>query len=104
METALTVSLIWAAVTWLVFLVWYLVRATWWKSPFGWNTVAASFIFTILFGRLMMLYLDPDVKGDLAFTGLLIYILSGAVAVHRTILLEKVQRIQEQGQGNSDDH
>ena len=92
METALTVSLFLAAVMWLLFSGWYLVRATWWKSPFGWNTIGVSLVLTVIYTRLAFLYMVPTLKADLLFTGLVLYVASAVLGAHRIFLLERAQR------------
>lgn len=92
MQTALNIAQLFAAVMWLAFSVWYMVRATWWKSAFGWNTLLVSLTVTILLIRLAFLTYSPNYKTDLIFTGFSIYILFGGLGLHRLILLEKAQR------------
>ena len=92
MDTAITWSLMFAAVTWAMFTVSYALRAKWWKTPFGRNMMGVSLTFAILFGRLALLYIDPHVTADLKFTGLVIYLLAGGFGAHRFYLMEKAQR------------
>lgn len=92
MDLALTISLVFAAVTWTLFTLAYATLAKWWKTPFGRNMMGVGVVITILLDRLALLYLDPDVKGDLKFVGILIYISFGLLGLHRFILLVNAQR------------
>jgi hypothetical protein len=92
MEQALTASLVFAAIAWVAFTASYLLRAKWWKTPFGWNMMGVSAVLALIFGRLALLYVDPDVTADLKFFGLAMYVLAGILGFHRLYLMEKAQR------------
>lgn len=94
MQTALTIALMSASAVWLTFSVWYITRAKWWRTAFGWNTLGVSLIMTIIFTRLAVLYLHPSFKADLQATGLTLYILAAIFGAHRIYLLERAQRGQ----------
>lgn len=91
-EIALIVALIVASVSWLAFSICYMIRARWWKNPYGWNVLGASTVFTIMFTRLAILVVEPDFKSDLRVTGFVIYVLAAVVALHRIYLLDQAQR------------
>lgn len=92
MELALTIALFAGAAVWLAFSAWYMIRATWWKSAFGWNTLGVSLALTVILTRLAVLYLVPSVTADLKFTGLLFYVAIAILGAQRLVLLEKAQR------------
>lgn len=94
MEMALTVALVVAALVWLSFSIWYMVRARWWKTAFGWNTLGVSLALTVILTRLAVLVAYPEVRGDLRVTGLGLYIALALLGSHRLYLLERAQRKQ----------
>jgi hypothetical protein len=92
MDTAITASLIFAAISWVGFTASYAVRAKWWKTPFGQNMLGVSAVLALIFGRLAFLYIHPGITADLKVFGLVVYILAGILGLHRLYLMEKSQR------------
>lgn len=92
METALNIAQFFAALMWTSFTVWYMIRAKWWKSAFGWNTMLVSATITVLLVRLTVLTYNPNFKMDLLFFGTVLYTLFGVTGAHRLFLLERAQR------------
>lgn len=91
MSTFIGVALVLAAAAWAAFSLWYMIRARWWKSAYGINTLAVSTVLAIAFTRLAMLTCWPQIRADLEWTGLSVYVLIAALGIHRFFLLEKAQ-------------
>lgn len=84
-------SLATANLAWLVFCLWYTIRAKWWKHQYGWNMMGVAFwlcvvlsLFSagILFGQ----YPHYEVVWAAAFINLTV------LGVQRTYYMEMAQR------------
>ena len=80
-----------AALVWVGVVVFYAIRAKWWKTPEGRNTEAVSAIMALLLVRLSFIHLLPDYV-DHTVTGLLVYLAAAVVGIWRIGLIEKAQR------------
>lgn len=87
----ITVSVVVAAAVWLTFIVWYSVRARWWKTPYGRNTFWVSTVLFWVLARIAAVRLIPDFP-EHEILGALVYILAAVVGVWRTVLMEGAQR------------
>lgn len=85
-----------AAASWIVVVVWYSVRAKWWKTFIGQNTWAISFIIMLALIRLSIIHLtlSSSVRADVGSTvfGFLIYFGLAYVGIQRVYLIEESQR------------
>lgn len=70
-------------IVWAIFVVWYTVRARWWKSVFGWNTILVALAIATSLGYLRFSPQAIPYYLWLPFT---------VLGIHRIILLEMVQR------------
>lgn len=91
MNLWVAIPIFFAAASWTTAVIYYGLRAKWWKSPEGRNTEAVSFIVALLLIRLSAIQLFPDYI-DRSWTGAPIYTLMGVVAIWRIGLIEKAQR------------
>ena len=80
-----------AAVVWVGVVVFYAVRAKWWKTPEGRNTEAVSAILAVLLIRLSLVHILPDYV-DHSATGRITYSLVAIVGLWRIGPIEKAQR------------
>lgn len=87
----LTASILIATASWATFLVWYSVRAKWWKHSVGWNTFGVSLMLFLILLRLSILRAHPTAN-DGALPGIVIYTMTAALAVQRVVFMEKAQR------------
>ncbi|MFE5309690.1 hypothetical protein [Isoptericola sp. NPDC056605] len=84
------VSLV-ALLAWLVFLVWYSLRAKWWRSPEGRNVWGVASALVIALGMVNASYIWPDYAArDWVVLGVYAYL--AALAVQRTVQMERRQR------------
>lgn len=80
-----------AALAWLTFVVWYTVRAKWWKSPVGRNTFGVSAVLFIILLRIAVIRWWPHLQQhDIA--GTLVYSVAFVFGVQRIWFMEKAQR------------
>lgn len=84
-----------AAASWLSFAGWYMIRARWWESAYGWNTLGTSLVLAVIFARLALLTFAPELRADLYWTGLGLYVSATVLGAHRIYLMEKAQRQQK---------
>lgn len=82
-----------AALAWNACVIWYSLRAKWWKNIYGINTWLVSFIISIALDRLCVLVLFPEVNGYTStWIGIFTYVGLAVTGFQRTYLLEKAQR------------
>lgn len=55
----LTISAGLAALSWVTLVVWYAIRAKWWKTHIGQNTMGVSAVLALLLVRLVILLATP---------------------------------------------
>jgi hypothetical protein len=80
-----------AFVGWLTFLVWYSLRAKWWKTPEGRNVWGVASALVIALGMVNASYIWPDYAArDWVVLGVYAYL--AALAVQRTAQMERRQR------------
>lgn len=91
MSALLTASVTLCAVAWLTFVVWYTIRAQWWRKPLGRNTFGVSLLVTLVVGRLAVIRLT-GADWDTALSGIIIYAGGTLLAVQRIYHMEKAQR------------
>lgn len=75
-----------AAIVWFAFLIWYTVRAQWWRVPVGRNTFGVS---AVLFLVSLLHWFPNDI------TGIIVYGAVAALGIQRIVQLEKAQRNKE---------
>lgn len=80
-----------AALVWIGVVVYYGIRARWWKTPEGRNTEAVSLVVALLLIRLSAIHIWPDYF-DRNVTGFILYSSAAAVGLWRIGLIEKAQR------------
>lgn len=80
-----------AALAWLTFIVWYTVRAKWWKNSYGRNAVEVSVLIFIILARIAVVSHFPNVKQSESL-GAIIYTAAALFAIHRIALMEQAQR------------
>lgn len=90
-EGTVTVLVALAAAIWLSFLVWYTVRASWWKKPLGRNTFGVSFILFVILVRDTAVHLNPSLH-RYAWVGIVVYSVAALLGVQRLVAMEKAQR------------
>lgn len=91
LAVAATVS----GLVWTTFVVWYWIRATWWKSQIGKNVMILGMLIAFTFDRTAF-YLwqvsHEEISGAQYATGLFTYIAAALIGVQRTYLMEQSQR------------
>lgn len=80
-----------AALAWLTFIVWYTIRARWWKNSYGRNAVEVSAIIFIVLARIALVSHFPEMKQN-DIVGTVVYFAAMLFAIHRIALLEQAQR------------
>lgn len=85
-----------ATVAWVGVVVWYWIRAKWWKSFVGQNTMAVSFFIALSLVRLTYAHLDnipsrPSSTGLTVF-GVIVYAGLAYTGFQRVYLIEQSQR------------
>lgn len=83
--------LLFATLGWLTFIIWYWIRAKWWKNVFGVNTMSVSIALLLILIRLDSLQIWPDLKPSVVW-GFILYTGVAVLAIQRTYLMEKTQR------------
>lgn len=83
-----------AAAVWLVFLIWYTVRAQWWKVAVGRNTFGVSLVVFLVALRAALLHWVPNLR-EYGITGIIVYGAVAALGIQRILQLEKAQRNKE---------
>jgi predicted anti-sigma-YlaC factor YlaD len=91
MRAAIEVAAVVAFLTWFVFVVWYSVRARWWRSPEGRNIWGVGFALTVALGMIVAAYTWPDYSAR-PYVVLTVYVGLAALGIQRTIQLERAQR------------
>lgn len=91
MRAVIEVAAIAAFSAWAVFLIWYSVRAKWWRSPEGRNVWGVALALTVALGIIVAAYLWRDYVAR-PYVVLTVYVGLAALAVQRTIQLERNQR------------
>lgn len=77
------------SVVWGLFLVWYTLRAKWWKTLVGRNTFGVSAVLFVILVRATLLRWNDDFV-DVA--GIIIYVAAGLFGIQRIIAMESAQR------------
>jgi hypothetical protein len=80
-----------AGVSWLVFLVWYTVRAKWWTNCVGQNTMLVSFVVFLLILNSYLLYTYEWFTVH-PVPSTFVYLLTTSAAIQRIYLMERAQR------------
>lgn len=80
-----------AALAWLTFIVWYTIRARWWKNSYGRNAVEVSALIFIVLARIAIVSHYPNLKQS-DIVGTIVYSAAALFAVHRISLMERAQR------------
>lgn len=93
-EQILGLAIYTAAIMWTVMVVWYSIRARWWKGEYGINTWLVSFTIAVALDRLAIIVLFDNLLPPVLsfYIGMTTYILLAVTGVHRLYLLEKAQR------------
>lgn len=80
-----------AALVWLTFLVWYTVRAAWWKNPYGRNAFLVGLVLCLILSRIALSrHIEPFKESQ--GVAISIYALAALYGVGRIILMERAQR------------
>lgn len=87
----MTVAVCLSALAWLAFVVWYTLRAKWWRLAVGWNTFGVSLVMFVVLLRLSVLRLHPGFE-DPVPSGILVYSLTLVLAIQRIVFMENAQR------------
>ena len=87
----LTIAITVAWIVWSAFLVWYSIRAKWWKSAIGRNTFGVSLILTVILFRAAALRWFPELAQSEVW-GVLIYTIAAGFGVQRILFVEDAQR------------
>ena len=82
-----------AALTWLAFIVYYWIRATWWRGPLGRNTMFVSMALFLVLFRITILNFFPNLQPNIPL-GVIFYGALGWLAIQRIVFAEKSQREQ----------
>lgn len=91
----ITPSVVCATAVWLVFLVWYTLRAKWWRDPVGRNAFFVSVVVFWLLLRATLVRLWPGFW-EHEVLGALVYVLAALAGAVRIGLMEKSQREKTQ--------
>lgn len=84
-----------AALSWVTFVVWYQIRATWWKSQIGQNVMILGAMLAFSFVRLALIIWDgtpSHYSPGQVLSGFFTYTIAAVIGVQRTYLMEKAQR------------
>lgn len=87
----ITACIVGAAFIWLIFLVWYTVRAKWWRDPYGRNTFLVSLVVFWILLRLTMVRLIPGFR-EHEILGAIVYVFAALAGLARIALMERAQR------------
>ena len=91
----LTVSAGLAALSWVGLVVWYAIRAKWWKSHIGQNTMGVSTVLALLLIRLTVLLASPPYTPTgfwETFFGVAFYLALAWLGGQRIYFVEQSQR------------
>lgn len=85
-----------AGLAWTTFVVWYWLRARWWKVAIGRNTMWLSMLLAITFDRLALVtwlvHTGTKSSSWQIYSGVMTYLIATALAVQKTYQMEKAQR------------
>ncbi len=87
----LTIAITVAWAVWFAFLVWYSIRAKWWKIELGRNIFGVSLILMVILLRLAVIRWFPE-HAQHDFWGVIIYSIAAALGVQRIRFVERAQR------------
>lgn len=76
---------------WFCFLVWYTVRAKWWKVGVGRNTFGVSLVLFLVLLRATLLQWVPDLR-QYNVAAYVVFSLALVLGIQRLIYVEKAQR------------
>lgn len=79
-----------AVLTWATFLVWYTLRARWWKHPIGRNIFGTGLVIMLIFLRLFGTRTVEGFK-ELEVVGLAVYGLAVVMGIQRIYHMETAQ-------------
>lgn len=91
MTTLVNATAYLAAVSWVVFIVWYALRARWWVTPTGRNVMAVAVGIVAMLGLATLARLAPEWGGRPAVQ-LVVFVGLAALGIQRTVQLERAQR------------
>lgn len=87
-----------AALSWVTLVVWYHLRAKWWKTKIGYNTMGVSLVIALSMTRLFFLQLTPPYTiyqtTEVVF-GVFLYLALAFLGVQRIVFVEQSQREQQ---------
>lgn len=87
----MTLAVTLAALAWLTFIVWYSIRAKWWKNPVGRNTFGVSTVLFVILARITLLRWFPHLQQH-DIPGIIVYSVAALFGVQRIWFMEKAQR------------
>lgn len=92
-----------AAISWLGFIFWYWVRATWWKGPIGRNMMGVSVVIFLAMVRFSWIHVAEAFVQPIviewdprSITGLVSYLALAYLGVRRTQLMVFAQRQEKE--------
>jgi hypothetical protein len=85
------ITLYLAAAGWTAFVVWYWIRAKWWKSDIGRNTMFVSMALAVALLRLVTQLIWPTTKHHV-WSPIVFYGILAVLAVERIWQMERAQR------------
>jgi hypothetical protein len=91
----LTISACLAAASWTSLIVWYSIRAKWWKTHVGQNTMGVSVVLTLLLIRLSVLLATPPYTPQRFWEtvfGVTFYLALAFLGLQRVYFVEQSQR------------
>ncbi len=91
MSVAVRVLQYTALLAWLVFVVWYHLRARWERTPTGRNVMGTSAALVALLALVAAAVTFPDYPGR-PVAQLLVYASLTALGIQRTVYMERAQR------------
>lgn len=80
-----------AAVAWTAFVIYYTIRAKWWKNAYGRNTMLVSAVLAVILLRISILRWWPHLAQH-DWVGVLVYSGAAIAAVRRFLFVEHAQR------------
>jgi hypothetical protein len=83
--------LLFATFAWTTFIVWYWLRAKWWKNVVGVNSMVLAIALLLVLIRLDVLQVWPHIHQSTVW-GFFLYTGVGILAIQRTYLMEMTQR------------
>jgi len=91
MDTVIHTAAAAAFFCWLGFLIWYSIRAKWWRVPEGRNVWGVALALTAALGMVNASYIWPDYSLR-PIVVLTVYVSLALLGIQRTVQMERNQR------------